>query len=79
MQIKRYCVVEDYIKIYGDFIDKNIMSPERAFKKLAEKYELSRSGVRKMLLEAGVYQDAEHPFNPPSSSDIQKNPKYFLA
>ena len=79
IQLKRYSVVNDYINIYGELIKKKIVSPDCAFHKLAEKYGLTRSGVRKMICEAGIYNGAAHPIRIPSLAEQAQNPKYFIV
>lgn len=63
-RLKHESIVHDYLDMSGDITMLKI-SPTRIINKLAEKFEMSHTGIRKILKEYNVYLSAENPANIP--------------
>lgn len=77
-QLKRKNVVNDYISEFRELIKERKVTPNRAWELLADKYELSKAGVRHMLKNAGVYKGKENPVYVPTEEERSQNPLYFF-
>ena len=71
-------VVHDYLNDFGMLIKQKQISPNRAWEVLAERYELSKAGVRLMLLNAGVYRGRNNPLYFPTEEERKQKAAYFL-
>lgn len=77
-QLKRMNVINDYLTVFKDLILEKKISPNRALVSLADKYELSRAGVRLMLENAGIYKGKENPCHVPTEEEMASKPTYFF-
>lgn len=78
-QVKRYQMVDEYVGFYGDVLKRGILSPHCAFKKIGTKYGLSVSGVRALMVRAGVYESAENPVIFPTDEQKAERKRYFIV
>ena len=77
-QLKRLNVVNDYLNEFSELITERKVTPNRVWELLAEKYGMTKNGVRLILVNAGVYKGKDNPIYVPSEEERRRNPLYFF-